>query len=182
MDPTKETASAEEAAAGAAPEPVGAPPATKRGRGGRPPKFDPAIGRRLVASLRKGNYIEAAAASIGVSKQTVYEWLRAGARAKSGALHDFAAAAEKAQGEAEVADLGRMGRLAGKGNFKAIAWRLEHRNPRRYGRQVQLIVTKAIDDYLAFLKANLPADVFDHVIAVTMTWDPDATAAAPREP
>lgn len=61
-----------------------------KGRGGRPTKLSQVlrhdqgrpvtVAEHVVAAIRAGNYVEAAAASAGVNKDTVYDWLRQGAR------------------------------------------------------------------------------------------------------
>lgn len=64
--------------------------------GGRPSPIDKTIGHRdvdgtpvpvtvfdrIVSALRAGNYIEGAAASAGMSKQAVYDWMKLGARTR----------------------------------------------------------------------------------------------------
>lgn len=157
--------------------PASAPEPAKRGRG-RPTKLDAAVASQVVDLLKRGNYVETAAAVAGVSKVTVYEWLRRGARERSGPYHDFAVAAEKAQAEAETLDLARLEKLALKGDFRAITWRLERRNARRWGPQVQVTVHQVLDEYLGMLQTNLPPEVFEKVLAVTMAWDGNAAPKA----
>lgn len=61
---------------------------------GRPPKLDQVLRRhddgrietvadRIAAHVRAGGYIEEAAAAVNVSKQSVYEWLKIGARTQA---------------------------------------------------------------------------------------------------
>lgn len=153
--------------------PANTPPPDRK-RGGRPTKLDPAIAAKVIEFLKRGNYVETAAAAAGVSKVTVYDWLRRGAREKSGPFHDFAIAADQAQAEAEALDLARLEKLALKGDFRAISWRLERRNARRWGPQVQVQIHQVMDEYLGYLQANLPADAFEKVLAATMAWDGNA--------
>ncbi len=119
--------------------------------------------KTIANALRMGNYIETAAAMVGISKQTLYAWFKKGKknpRSRYGALLD---AVEKSQAEAEFRDLANvemiaMGRpaeymkdaagklvLDGNGNaiqtrpyippnLNASTWRLERRHPRKWGR------------------------------------------------
>jgi hypothetical protein len=48
--------------------------------GGRPTKLTPSLQHRICDRLRKGNYIETAAADAGIHKDTLYAWLKRGAR------------------------------------------------------------------------------------------------------
>lgn len=149
-------------------------PAEPKAKIGRPTKFDAAIAKQVIELLARGNYVETAAAAAGVSKVTIYSWLRKGARARSGAFHDFAVAADKAQADAEVLDLARLEKMAIKGDFRAISWRLERRNARRWGPQVQVTVHQVLDEFLGMLQTNMKADDFEKVLALTLAWDGNA--------
>ncbi|MFD1422452.1 hypothetical protein ACFQ4J_01685 [Laceyella tengchongensis] len=108
---------------------------TDRSKAGRPTKLTPALQEKIVTVIRGGNYIETAAAYAGISKQTLYNWLRRGARQKSGQYREFALAVEQALAEAEMRDLALIEQAARDGKWQAAAWRLERRFPKRWGRQ-----------------------------------------------
>lgn len=107
--------------------------------GGRPPKLrqriatntdgDPVtVHDRIVSSLAAGNYIETAAALAGVSKQSVYEWLKVGAQASTDVTNrkttlakltqhqrdciEFSDAVAEAQAQSEVRDVATLAQLA----------------------------------------------------------------------
>jgi hypothetical protein len=126
------------------------------GARGRPPTYrDAAVTEKIVRLVQGGNYVETAAAAAGVSVSTVRAWLK-----KAGELEralrddptmtltsdeellvDFSAAVEKAQGEAEARDVLTIGRAAEgtkekPGDWRASAWRLQHRSPERWGRNL----------------------------------------------
>jgi len=50
----------------------------------RPEKLTPEVQQKIVDAIRLGNYIETAAAYAGISKSTLYDWLKKGGRARSG--------------------------------------------------------------------------------------------------
>lgn len=127
---------------------------------GRPTKLTPELQARMLALLRAGNYVETAAAACGLAKKTFYNWLQKGARAKGGEYHEFAAAVEKAMGEAEARDLLTIDKAAQgydvtvvketvsngvvidrevknsrRFDWQAAAWRLERKFPDRWGRR-----------------------------------------------
>jgi hypothetical protein len=154
------------------------PAASAANRGGHPTRLVPEVAEKIVALLARGNYMETAAAAAGISRTAAYDWLRRGARAKRGIYFDFARAVEKAQADAEVLDLARLEKLSLKGDFRAITWRLERRNARRWGPQVQVHVHQVLDEYLGFLQGNLDADVFEKVLAMTMAWDGNVSPRA----
>jgi hypothetical protein len=118
---------------------------SKAGRG-RPTKLTPTVERAVCKAVRAGNYIETAAALAGINKDTLYDWLKRGAReaTRIDAGHEpdageapyvqFSDAVKKALAESESADLRRIER-AGADQWQAAAWRLERRFPDRWGRQ-----------------------------------------------
>lgn len=114
--------------------------------GGRPSKIDTVVltrttedgttvkvtaGERIIQCLRMGSYMETAAATAGVDKTTVYEWLKVGATATD-KVHrqgipaskltaherkcmEFSHAVDEAQALAEMDDLATLAELAAGG-------------------------------------------------------------------
>lgn len=101
---------------------------------GRPLKLTDDLQARIVAFLGAGAYVETAAAAAGVSKQTLYTWLRRGADGKR-PFSGFLDAIERAQGEADIRDLKTIREAAQAGVWQAAAWRLERRHPDQWGRR-----------------------------------------------
>lgn len=91
----------------------------------------------IVRSLRAGNYVETAAAAAGISKSTLYDWLRRGARAKSGAHKEFADAVANAQAEGEQSMVAIIAAAAGN-QWQAAAWHLERKFPDKWGRRQRI--------------------------------------------
>ncbi len=108
------------------------PPSAPKKRIGRPPKLSPDIERRIVELLRAGNYVETAAACAGIHKDTLYRWLKEGARQPNGIYGGFAVAVERAQAEAEARDVTLIA-TAAREDWRAAAWRLERRSYARWG-------------------------------------------------
>lgn len=99
-----------------------------------PQKLTPEVQEKIVSVIRRGNYIETAAAYAGIAKQTLYNWLRAGERDGEGPCYEFMIEVQKAMAESEIRDLAQV-ELASRDNWQAAAWRLERRFPKRWGRQ-----------------------------------------------
>jgi transposase len=104
---------------------------------GRPTKLTPELTAEIVRLLRLGNYVETAAQACGVSKDTLYLWLRKGARANSGPHKDFSDAVKDAMFKAEITLTGLIARAAQgtkekPGAWQAAAWLLERTRPERY--------------------------------------------------
>jgi hypothetical protein len=98
-----------------------------------PTKLTPELQDRVVAYVRAGNYVETAAAAAGVSKVSLYDWLKRGARGE--APYDaFADAMAQAVAMAEARDVALIGKAA-ETQWQAAAWRLERKFPDRYGRR-----------------------------------------------
>lgn len=108
---------------------------------GRPCKLTPELQAKIVTLMRDGNYVETAAACVGINKETLYAWLKKGARGEGGKFKDFSNAVEKAQAEAERRDVQNIGNAAAEGAWQASAWRLERKFPKRWGRMDRTEVT-----------------------------------------
>lgn len=134
-------------------------------RPGRPPILDADLTKRVADIVRGGNYAEVAAASVGISKDTFYRWLREGARirrvlepldddAYDAAVDDltdhefqqalFSDAVEKAMADSEVIDVLNVRKAAGD-HWQAAMTRLERRHPHRWGRREALEVSGQLD-------------------------------------
>lgn len=117
-----------------------------RRRRGRPDKLTPETQDRIVKMLLAGNYLETAAAAAGITKSTLYEWLRRGTRVRNGEVPPskqsafdkrasvFSDAVEKAAAQAEALMVQRI-TVASEEDWRAAAWRLERRHPDRWGRK-----------------------------------------------
>lgn len=101
---------------------------------GRPTKLTPELQNEICRVIRAGNYIETASAYAGISKDTLYRWLKQGKRAKRGKYRDFSDAVEKALAESEIRDVTIIAKAA-EDNWQAAAWRLERKFPDRWGRK-----------------------------------------------
>lgn len=100
---------------------------------GRPIKLTPALQETLCGAIREGNYIETACAFAGVSRQTVRNWMKRGARQSKGIYRDFLDALKKSHAIAEAENV-RVIRAAAKEQWYAAAWMLERRYPKRWGK------------------------------------------------
>lgn len=111
---------------------------------GRPTKLTTEILSKIEVLLQNGNYVETAAAVCGISKSTLYLWLKRGARSKKGIYKDFSDAVVKAQGLAEARDVSIITKAA-KDDWKAAAWRLERKFPNRWGRRINIAEVGRLD-------------------------------------
>ena len=103
---------------------------TERG----PYKLTPLVQKRITDAITAGNYIETAAAYAGISKDTLFVWLRKGARTHRGVYFEFAKAVDKALADAEVRDVATIATAAAI-HWQAAAWRLERKHPDRWARR-----------------------------------------------
>ena len=105
----------------------------KKGTDGAPPKITYELINKIAAALQRGSYVETAAAYCGIHKSALYKWLKKGnekPRSIHGALVD---AVSKAMAQAELSDLDKIQKAADNGEWKAAAWRLERRHPKKWG-------------------------------------------------
>ena len=100
-------------------------------------KLTPAVQAKILKALRDGNTYKTAALVAGISRDTLFEWLRR-ARAGDERFTRLAAAMKEATagGEAElVASIRNAGQVA----WQANAWLLERRNPKDFGRKDRVV-------------------------------------------
>lgn len=115
---------------------------------GRPTKMNEVVADKILNAVRAGNYIETAAAHAGITKETLYAWLRRAAaeqervmknpgakiRKSEAPFVQFSDAVNKAFADAEIRDVTLIANAA-TSDWKAAAWRLERKFPDRWGRK-----------------------------------------------
>jgi len=131
-------------------------------RRGHDSKLTPEIAMKIFECVREGNYIETAAAYVGVAPSTLRLWLQRGRRAgemdpsvrneEDEMYLRFTQGVENAQAQAEVDDIKF---IRGSPEWTARAWRLERRFPEKYGRRerVDMNVQGRVDVGAAILDA-----------------------------
>ena len=105
------------------------------------------IVKSIIKILSMGAYKREAARHAGISESTLNQWIEKGAeerrhiakggkpRRRASAFLEFLLLVEKAMADAQVADLALITLAAQKGAWQAAAWKLERRNPAKWGRQ-----------------------------------------------
>jgi hypothetical protein len=123
----------------------------KIGLPGRPTKISADMIEQIVRLLENGNYIETVCDFVGITKPTFYDWRRRGqdeldrvqkaqgsklrVRKAEAPFVEFFLRTKRAAAQADVVDLTRIAMAGNDPKFwTARAWRLERRNPGKYGR------------------------------------------------
>jgi transposase len=113
---------------------------------GRPTKLTPDLTKKIVGVIAAGNYLETAAAYAGLSKVTLYDWMKRGRRelerrnngekANRRESHyvTFLNAIEKALAQSEAGAVATITK-ASEDHWQAAAWRLERRFPNKWARR-----------------------------------------------
>ena len=125
----------------------------KKGRG-RPPKITQQIQDSICSAIRGGSFMETAAAYGGISKDTLYAWMRLGARGEGEEYVKFSDAIKRALAESEVQGIAQI-RAHGKESWQAVAWYLERRFKERWGRSIKIdndLKDKSTEELLALLE------------------------------
>jgi hypothetical protein len=104
---------------------------------GRPPKLTAKIAQEIVTLLRGGNFRLDAAASAGVTPETLRHWLKRGAigGAKNAFFAAFKRDVDRAEAEANVNEFSLIGFSE---DWKAHQFRLSVRNPKLYGTKTRI--------------------------------------------
>jgi hypothetical protein len=77
-------------------------PKAERHPGGRPTKLTKDVSAPFIALIAAGNHIEPSCRAAGISKHTLYAWLRRGEAARKGIYREFLDSFRKAAAMAEV--------------------------------------------------------------------------------
>lgn len=109
-------------------------------RTGRPSELTPENRELILKAVRTFATREAAAIAGGVDVSTLYRWLAKGKKKgkRNAEYRDFREALLKAEAEAEVgmmATIQNAARRPKNPDWKALAWILERRRPKKYGRR-----------------------------------------------
>jgi transposase len=113
---------------------------------GRPTDLTPEVQETICDAIRAGNYLEPSAALAGVSKATVYNWIKRGGaekkrlskskrarvRKKEAIYVEFVDAIREADAIAEARDVATIS-LAAEKHWGAAAWRLSRKHHDRWG-------------------------------------------------
>ena len=103
---------------------------------GRPTKFNQDVADQIIQYIMLGSYVETAAMAAGISKNCFYEWLKRGAHDKAAGRttqwSSFNDSVTNALGKSEQRDLLKVDK-ASERDWRAAAWKLERRAPRRWG-------------------------------------------------
>jgi transposase-like protein len=116
--------------------------------GGRLSLLTPETQAKICEYLSYGNFIETAAAAVGIDQSTLRRWLKRGRREmqrlqlephtepdpKELIYLDFCKAVDKAEAQAEIDGL-KMLEAHGYDDWRSIAWRLERKSFSRWGRR-----------------------------------------------
>ncbi len=102
-----------------------------RKKRGPPEKISVELIEKICVCLRHGAYVETAAASCGLNKDTFYKWMRIGAKAKRGIYKELNDAVLKAVADGELGDIAAISKHRAR-SWQAAAWRLQRRHPSRW--------------------------------------------------
>jgi transposase len=106
----------------------------KRGRGRPKGEPSPEVRKAICDALNAGGFLETAITFAGVPKSTFYDWMKKGAKDKSGVYKEFSDAIKRATATAETRYLALIG-TASKNQWQAAAWILERRWPHKFARR-----------------------------------------------
>lgn len=107
----------------------------------------------ICSLVRMGAYLQVAAQAAGITEKCVYDWLKEGREAldieenmrgklspRQQLCKQFVEKYTVAQAEAEINDLRRID-IAADETWTAAAWKLERKNPERWGRKDNLAIS-----------------------------------------
>jgi hypothetical protein len=109
---------------------------------GRPSVYTSRLGREICAQVEAGLTMRVAARAAGIGRRTLYNWLTLGREGRE-PYAAFAARLERAQGLCE-ARIAQQVYAAGAEDWRAAAWMLERRFPRRWSSRQTVQVERPV--------------------------------------
>tara|TARA_Y100001973_G_scaffold66978_1_gene97860 strand:- start:4125 stop:4784 length:660 start_codon:yes stop_codon:yes gene_type:complete len=95
---------------------------------GRRTKFTEPVKQQIIEVISIGGTYDIAAERAGITRGTLYNWIRAGLKAGTGKKYEFVQAIKKAESRSAVAALATIQMEVKKGNLKAAFFILERRH------------------------------------------------------
>jgi len=129
---------------GESPEPILPPWSSSTGAGGRPSLYTPALHAAVCALVAAGAPIRTVARQQRIGARTLYDWREKGLSGVEPYVA-FAADLDAALAHAETSVVTTIVATT-QADWKAGAWWLERRFPKRYGAKQQMRIEKALPD------------------------------------
>lgn len=124
---------------------------------GRKTKLTPEVQQAIIDALKTGSYVEDAAAYVGITATTLWNWMDRGNKERNRlaafpdtepdttevAFLEFLEAVETARAAAHLRAVAQIQKAAADGTWQAAAWYLERSAPKKWGRRDTTEVTGA---------------------------------------
>lgn len=124
----------------------------------------------VLGALRRGNYLGDAAALAGIQASTLREWIIKGKKDYDDDIDsewsEFYTDVLKAEAASTDAALSRIQSAAEKGFWKADAWRLERKNPEKWGAQSKVVVGTSSTNKDAWIHISDPNEQINAIKAM----------------
>ena len=104
---------------------------------GRPTKLTADVQQTLAFALAEGATVEHACEYAGIQPQTYYNWMRRSAAGEA-EFAEFAESMTRARGRGVLTDLLAISDAVRAHDWRAAAWRLQHRYPQDYGAKLTI--------------------------------------------
>lgn len=147
-------------------------------------KLNKTLAENIIHAVELGNRTETAALAHGIGIQDLEAWLQTAREPDAPFLYvDFAKRLAAAWNTSEMEMVEEIREAVdGQGNrdWRALAWLLERRDPKRWGLQIQVNVREQLQAALTKLERALPPEVYEFVLAVLSDEDSPQLPAALR--
>ena len=151
----------------------GRPSGRRIGRPPGPTKLTPELQTTYLAALKRCYYLETAADHVGITRITVYRWIKEGKRTPDSPQGQFCEAVRRVLAENEAVNLDEIQRH-GATTWQALAWLCERSAPERWGTQNREV--RELKKELAELKDMLGALI--HPTTAPPSPDPEEEAGS----
>lgn len=102
---------------------------------GRPSKLTPENKSALLACIKLGNYVEVSCETVGISKNTYYEWIKKAEKAREqGRTNEYTEFQDELTRAQGIAEINMVKKISENEDWKAQAWILARRHNERWGK------------------------------------------------
>jgi hypothetical protein len=119
--------------------------------------------RAIIKSLKDGATREEAAGAARIDERTLRKWLERGEREGRGKYWQLRVDILEVESKEQNENARRV-RAAGAHDWRAAAWMLERKNPRRWGLRVKMEVAEELRTFLNRLEQRLDPSTFKRVL------------------
>lgn len=133
------------------------------------------VKRTLIQTLQAGCYLDDAANVAGIGYSTLLRWLQMGRAEEQGEYRDLLEAINAAKSKHIAVALARIQKAGEQArHWQANAWTISRIAPGKFAERVRVEVEEELQAFLARVKAALPPETYELIVAAGLADEGDS--------